>query len=179
MHRLIIAVILLLPGLHAGAASPYAGEESRALKALSPDDVTAYLEGRGMGFAKPAELNGYPGPMHVLELAEGMALTDAQRQASRELMDRHKAEVRALGREYIAAETAVERLFARGDAEPGAVDSAVARAATLQARIRTAHLVTHLAQARILTPEQIRRYAQLRGYGAPQGAPQREHRHAH
>ncbi len=179
MRHLVIAFVLLLPGLQAGAASPYAGEESRALKAMSPEDVAAYLEGRGMGFAKPAELNGYPGPMHVLELADGLALTDAQRESSRALMDRHKAEVRALGREYIVAEAAVERLFARGEAEAAAVDAAVARAAALQARIRTAHLVTHLAQARILSPEQVRSYAQLRGYGAPKAAPDGGHRHAH
>ena len=143
MRRLAVAFILLLPGLQVGAASPYAGEEARELKALSPDDVAAYLEGRGLGFAKPAELNGYPGPMHVLELADGMALSQAQRAATGELMARHKSEVRALGREYLAAEAALERLFARGNAEAAAVDAAVARAAALQARIRTAHLVTH------------------------------------
>ena len=39
------------------------------IKSLSQDDQSALLAGRGMGLARPAELNGYPGPAHVLELA--------------------------------------------------------------------------------------------------------------
>ena len=52
---------------HAHSASPYSGEEKRAVKALSDDDLKNYLEGNGMGFAKAAELNGVPGPKHILE----------------------------------------------------------------------------------------------------------------
>ena len=44
------------------AQSPYAGQESREIKSLSPAEVDGYLAGAGMGFAKAAELNGYPGP---------------------------------------------------------------------------------------------------------------------
>ena len=31
-----------------------------------------YLDGAGMGYARAAELNHFPGPMHVLELAREM-----------------------------------------------------------------------------------------------------------
>jgi hypothetical protein len=42
--------------------SPYAGQEKRAVKTLSPDEeIQALLNGRGMGLAKVAELNHYPG----------------------------------------------------------------------------------------------------------------------
>ena len=61
------------------AASPYVGEQMRAIKSLSQQDVAEYLDGKGMGFAKAAELNGYPGPAHVLELADKLGLTPAQR----------------------------------------------------------------------------------------------------
>ena len=40
------------------------------VNALSPDEVQQYLAGAGMGYAKAAELNHFPGPMHVLELAD-------------------------------------------------------------------------------------------------------------
>ena len=49
--------------------SPYAGQQTRAIKALSPEDLAGLLNGEGRGMAKAAELNGYPGPVHVLELA--------------------------------------------------------------------------------------------------------------
>ena len=67
-----IAVPLLLACVLTGAAaqttphaSAYAGQQSRAIKSLSEQDVDDLLAGRGAGFAKAAELNGYPGPAHV------------------------------------------------------------------------------------------------------------------
>lgn len=154
------------------APSHYAGQEGRRLKALSADEIAGYTEGRGMGFARTAELNGFPGPMHVLEHASALGLSDAQARASRELMDRHKAEVRDLGRQYIAAEEALEALFQRREVDPAALREATDRAARLQGRIRAAHLETHLAQTRLLTAEQVARYNTLRGYGGG-------HRHTH
>lgn len=62
----------------AGDASPYRGEEVRNIKALSEQEIEAYLSGQGMGYAKAAELNSYPGPKHVLELARELGLSPAQ-----------------------------------------------------------------------------------------------------
>jgi hypothetical protein len=42
--------------------------------------LAALLKGEGMGMAKAAELNGYPGPTHVLTLAKELALTESQLQ---------------------------------------------------------------------------------------------------
>ena len=58
---------------------PYAGQQSREIKSMSMQEVGDYLAGKGMGLAKAAELNGYPGPAHVIELAEQLALTTEQR----------------------------------------------------------------------------------------------------
>ena len=41
--------------------SPYAGEQGREIKALSTKDIDDLTQGRGMGLAKAAELNRYPG----------------------------------------------------------------------------------------------------------------------
>jgi hypothetical protein len=180
MRQLLPAIVTALLALPAAAQSPYAGQESRPLKALSPDEVAAYVEGKGQGFARPAELNGFPGPMHVLELADGLGLTAAQREATQRLMDRHKAEVRALGREYIDNEQRLERIFASRTASPEEVAAAVERSAGIHGRIRAAHLVTHLEQAKLLEPGQVKRYAELRGYtGGATTAPSPGHRHTH
>jgi hypothetical protein len=67
------AVVITMLAAGAGLAQhlqPYAGQQDRAIAGLSADEVKAFLDGRGMGLAKPAEVNGYPGPMHVLELAD-------------------------------------------------------------------------------------------------------------
>ena len=175
--RHLAAVIAALAPFTVTAQSPYVGQESRDLKALSADEVASYVEGKGQGFAKPAELNGFPGPMHVLELADGLGLTAEQRTATRRLMERHKAEARALGREYIENERRIERLFASREATPEAVSAAVARSAEILGRIRATHLVTHIEQTRLLEPAQIGKYAALRGYtgGATEPAHHKHH----
>ena len=62
-------------------ASPYAGQQTREIKALSSTQTADLLAGKGMELAKAAELNGYPGPMHTLELATQLELSTEQKQA--------------------------------------------------------------------------------------------------
>jgi len=71
----LIALIVLTLAVTACAlqarSMPYAGQEARDIKALAPDEIRALRDGKGMGLAKAAELNGFAGPAHVLELARG------------------------------------------------------------------------------------------------------------
>lgn len=174
--RILSAVILALGfGLPADAASPYAGEQSREIKALSPQEAAQLRDGAGMGFAKAAELNRYPGPMHALEHGAALRLTDAQRRALEELMSRHKAEARALGAQVLQLEGELDALFATRKATAGAVDATLARIADVTARLRGSHLKAHLETTAILSPAQVDRYVEVRGYAgtsAPAG-----HRH--
>src|SRR6266566_2372668 len=66
----------------AQTTSPYAGQEQRSIKALSDREISDLTEGRGLGLAKAAELNSYPGPLHVLQLANEIGLSDEQRKAA-------------------------------------------------------------------------------------------------
>ena len=149
---------------HDHSAQPYGGQEDRSIKALSADEVKGYLSGAGMGFAKAAELNGYPGPMHSLENAEAMGLTSQQRDSLEKLMHAHKDEVRKLGEEVVRLERELDALFAQRNATPELVDAKLRQVAEAQARVRASHLKTHLATTSMLTPEQIERYKRLRGY---------------
>lgn len=182
----LIAALAAVPALalaqHA-APSPYAGEERRAIKALSEKEVRDLLDGAGMGLAKAAELNRYPGPMHVLEHARELGLTPAQREALAELMRRHKAEARELGAEVVARERELDALFAGGRADPASVDALTGRLAAAQARLRASHLKTHVATRELLSAEQVDRYVKVRGYdgagaqGHGHGAHGGAHRH--
>jgi hypothetical protein len=86
MTRPTLTAVLLLAatatasaGHHAPArVGPYAGLEKRAIKALSDAQIADLRAGRGMGLALPAELNGYPGPVHVLELGDRLGLDAEQ-----------------------------------------------------------------------------------------------------
>jgi hypothetical protein len=143
---------------------PYSGMETRRVKALSGEQIADLMSGRGMGLALAAELNGYPGPLHVLELAETLALTDEQESRARELLDRMKLEAIPIGRRIIDGETMLDSLFAEKKITVGRVAEATKRIAVAQGDLRAAHLRYHLVMADVLSPEQIGRYAKLRGY---------------
>jgi hypothetical protein len=154
------------PSASAPAASPYAGMEGRAVKDLSDQQIADLEAGRGMGLALAAELNGYPGPAHVLELADALQLSNEQRTGTKALLDAMKAETIPLGRQVIAEETALDRLFAERRVTRASLDAATSRIGTAQGDLRAAHLRYHLAMTEKLSPAQLTRYAELRGYEA-------------
>ena len=144
--------------------TPYAGQQDRSIKSLSHQDMEDLLAGQGMGLAKAAELNGYPGPAHVLEHAKALALSDAQREATEALMRAHKARARTLGAELVKSERDMDRAFAHGGIDRALLAKLTGDIGKGQAALREEHLRTHLEQTALLTPEQVRRYAELRGY---------------
>ena len=152
-------------GAHAGHAhGQYAGLQNRAIKALSDQQIADLRAGSGMSLALPAELNGYPGPSHVLELAEPLKLTDPQRVRTRALFEQMQREARAAGEEVIAAEAALDGLFKNRQVNPRSLEQATARAATAQGKLRETHLRYHLSMMEVLSPEQVAQYNRLRGY---------------
>jgi hypothetical protein len=170
MIRLAIAAVLVLVAGHSWAQhqQPYAGLAQRPVKALSDEQIVDLRAGRGMSLALAAELNGYPGPVHVLEHSDALMLTPEQNRRTRELFQAMKAEAVPLGERLIAQETALDRAFAGRTITPRKLAEAMAAIGTTQGELRATHLKYHLSQAAILTPQQLRRYAELRGY-APGG----------
>jgi Spy/CpxP family protein refolding chaperone len=176
-----LAAALLLLALPVAAQGPYAGQQARSIKALSAEQVADLRAGRGMGLALPAELNGWPGPMHVLELADQLGLDAAQRAAVQAQFAAMRSEAVAQGEAVIAAEAALDALFARGAPTPETVGAATLAVGQAQAALRAVHLRFHLATTAVLTPAQRARYGELRGYAATQApAPGHHHqRHRH
>jgi Spy/CpxP family protein refolding chaperone len=160
----------------AESQQPYAGLEQRPVKALSEQQVSDLRAGRGMGLALPAELNGYPGPSHVLENAEALALTADQRERTKALFDAMKAEAIPAGEQLLEQEIKLDGLFASKAITQTALRSATQDIGAAQARLREAHLKYHLAMMTVLTPVQVERYRALRGY-APQGSEPQHHQH--
>jgi Spy/CpxP family protein refolding chaperone len=145
---------------------------------LSDEQIADLRAGRGMGLALPAELNGYPGPVHVLELGERLGLTAEQRTRVQELHAAMKAETVPLGEHLIAQETVLDRLFATKSATPASVQASTTAIGATQGALRLAHLRYHLSTLDVLTPEQVRLYGELRGYGHSGGhghAPAKHH----
>jgi hypothetical protein len=144
--------------------SPYAGMERRRVKALSDQQIADLNAGHGMSMALAAELNGYPGPLHVLELADALQLSGQQRSQTYMLVEAMKAETIPIGRTIISEESALDRLFSTRDVTRASLDAAVARISAAQGQLRASHLRYHLAMVQVLSPAQIALYAKLRGY---------------
>ena len=146
------------------AMSPYAGKEGSEVKALTTEELKAYREGTGMGLAKPAELNHYPGPRHVLDMGADLNLTEAQTARLKAVFDRMHADAVALGGKIIEKEKALDSRFAAGSIDEKTLQKLTSDIAALQAELRAAHLKAHLETKRILTAAQVTRYDELRGY---------------
>jgi len=179
MKRSIRPLVLLLGCIavypvSAAPPAPYDGQERRDIKALSPEEINDYLAGKGMGLAKAAELNRYPGPAHVLELAEPLQLSAAQKRRTEQVFNAMQAEARRQGAVLVERERALDRRFASGTIGAEELRSLLAEIGRVQAEIRRIHLHAHLEQKTILTPAQVDKYHALRGYGSHAG-----HAHRH
>src|SRR5437764_5080020 len=117
------------------AHQPYSGLEARPIKALSDQQIADLKAGRGMGMALAAELNGYPGPLHVLELAEPLQLTDEQHQRMRELTEQMKAEAVPAGEKLIARERALDQAFASQSITPVTLSALTAQIGETQGEL--------------------------------------------
>lgn len=160
---------------HHARASGYAGIQDREIKALSAEQMADLLQGRGMGASLPAELNGVPGPMHVLELAQQLKLTAEQSAQLRAITADMKTSAQQLGRQVIAAEAELDAAFKANAVDEKTIAETTARIASLQGQLRAAHLVAHLQTKRLLSGDQVTAYNVARGYVADAGT--QKHRH--
>lgn len=162
----ICIAAVLAAGVAAAETSPYSGWETRPIKGLSEKDIADLRAGRGMSLALPAELNGYPGPRHVLDLSEQLALTPEQKARTEALFDAMQRRASAVGEQVLEAEARLDRLFTEEGAEPDAVQAATTELGALYGELRFVHLRYHIAMKRILAPTQVAAYQRLRGYGS-------------
>ena len=178
----LTAIALMLPAVVAGQHhhgstghgaphdSSYREQHAAGLRGLSAKELDDLRAGRGMGLARAAELNGYPGPRHVLDAARDGSLTlsaDQQQAVERVFADMER-EAKRVGLQVIAEERALESAFGRGGITESELGDHVRRVAAVQAELRAVHLRAHVATRAVLRDEQVRRYNALRGYaGSP------------
>jgi hypothetical protein len=147
--------------------SPYAGQEQREIKSLSADDIGELRRGGGWGMAKAAELNGYPGPVHLLDLQVEIGLSSEQIAAITVIYEKMKRNAIPLGEEMIRGERALEESFLRGAADEKTLAEALDGIARVRRDLRFTHLAAHLKVKPLLTEQQTTAYWTLRGYDTP------------
>lgn len=148
------------------AASPYVDQQHSDVRGLSASEIEELRTGAGMGMARPAELNGYPGPLHVLELADELDLDDDQRAAVQAVRSDMLAEAVPIGEDILDAYAALEEAFRNRSIDADSLRMRLERIAGLYEDLRFVHLAAHLDTAPLLTEHQTMRYIELRGYDA-------------
>jgi len=184
MRFVLFGLLALFTGfdaahLAAQSPAPYKGQQAREIKALSAEDIQSLLKGEGMGLAKAAELNLFPGPLHVLQLTGDLSLSERQKGEVQGVFDRMKTRAVALGRRIVELERELDRAFATRSIEARSLERQVAEISRLQGELRSVHLAAHLETLPLLTPHQARRYAELRGYLDGPSAPEQFPGHGH
>ena len=173
MKNIASFILLLIPCISlASDQSPYVEEERRSIKSLSDREIESLRRGDGMGFAKLAELNHYPGPKHVLEISDELVLSPSQLAATKSLYEEMQLSAAALGEKLVVAESQLDRKFKDESVTSQALETELLEIGRLRAQLRYVHLEAHLRQRRLLSAEQISKYDSVRGY---QGA---EHDHS-
>jgi len=169
VKTLLLALLLCTPLStlaqhgHAGQ-TPYAGMQNRAIKSLSDNDINELRRGGGWGLALAAELNGMPGPAHLLELKDKIPLAGDQVDKTQVLLDEMRKAAIPTGERFIAAEKALEAAFASGKVDETSLRRLLADTESARTELRFIHLSQHYKTVQFLTPEQIKRYNILRGY---------------
>lgn len=163
---------------HGATASPYARSDAYpGVQGLTAQEVRDLREGNGMGQARAAELNGYPGPKHLLDMQTQIGLTSEQRDTVSRLYARMKERTTALGERVLVEEGRLEEMFRTRTATPEALAAQVRVVESLRGELRLAHLATHLETLPLLTQAQVAQYNAMRGYGASSAADDHMHMH--
>ncbi len=179
-NLLVIAIIVILVGIiflnfnnsesvNEETTSPYVGQETRGIKSLSQQDIEGLKKGSGTpfgGMAKLAELNGYPGPKHVLDFEEKLELTNNQKNQIEIIYDEMKSESIILGEQIISIEQELDDSFDSDSITSEYLKKKVDESAKTYGDLRNIHLQAHLEMIKILTSEQVKKYNDLRGYSS-------------
>jgi len=134
----------------------------QAAEACSAEFDKVVGEGRGFGLAFAADQNGYPGPLHVLELKDRLKLTADQEAKAQALLHAMFVESKPKSARLLEAEAKLRRLFADRAADDAAARAAVAEVERARSEVRLVHLLTHLKTRELLTEDQRRIYHEAR-----------------
>jgi len=173
LKKIMLSVSFVLP-LSVGAEesssyslSKYAGQEQQKIKSLTPSDIAELQRGGGWGLAKAAELNGVPGPAHLLELKDKVPLTTEQIEKITKIYRTMQTDAIEQGLKLIELERGLELHFQNRSINDAILQDYLANIAHARMTLRYIHLATHLLTPEILTEAQITTYNQLRGYDKP------------
>ncbi len=144
--------------------SKYSGQQTREIKSLSATDIAILERGGGWGFAKAAELNGMPGPAHILEFKKELGLEKVQVDKVTKIFGDMRMKAVKQGKIFIDLERELEAMFRNKTVTDEMLKFTLDKIAEARKKLRYVHLNAHLEVVGILTPAQVKHYNVLRGY---------------
>ena len=151
-------------GQHNSFRSPYVEQLDSPVRGLNSSEVDNLLNGRGSGYARMAELNGYPGLRHVLDLSSELNLSAQQTEEIEVAFEQMESRAKSLGQTIVNKEQKLSEAFASGTISDDELERATNELAQLYGELRKTHLQAHLNINPLLSTEQIQKYNELRGY---------------
>ena len=153
-----------LAAQHNEHTSEYVGQEKREIKSLSESDIEELKAGKGWGLAKAAELNGVPGPSHVLEMKAEISLSETQEEKIAMIFEKMQQQAMQLGTQLIEKERELNAAFASREIDTERLKELTSELGKIKAGLSYTHLAAHLETKTVLTEQQIQQYNELRGY---------------
>ena len=129
-----------------------------------PTDRDGLEKTEGLGMAMAAEMNGYPGPKHVLELKDSLNLSQEQIKHVQTFFEDMRQEALALGKAIISAEENLNDAFRSGRMTEDSLRVQSTEIGKLRGQLRAVHLGAHLRTKVMLTELQLDNYMRLRGH---------------
>jgi Spy/CpxP family protein refolding chaperone len=160
MKLMMMLSIRGLPGLLVLAALALLAAPTAP--AQIPPDRDGLLNGEGMGMAACAESNGFPGPKHVLDLADKLGLTAKQKAEVQEIYDDMLARARSTGKMIVKVEGELNDQFNSGMLKQESVEEDAESIGRMRGTLRGIHLGAHVRTKEVLTPKQVELYVALR-----------------
>jgi Spy/CpxP family protein refolding chaperone len=127
-----------------------------------PSDIESLENSEGAGMASYADLNGYPGPKHILDMQEKLNLSEEQLKDVQSIFEAMKENAQAKGEAIIAKEVELEQLFRLGKATESEAKTLSRTIGTLRGELRAVHLTAHVQAKQVLTKEQVTTYNSIR-----------------
>lgn len=164
MARRIVATLALGFALLAGLAIGGLGWNRDTGSAAPAKPAVTAQAPLSSGDVRNAERNLFPSPETALQMADHLALDQSQRQRLRNLQQAADGEVLALARRIAAEEQRLDRAFAEDNIDLNRIDTITGNIGVMQAELRAARLRSHLATRRLLTADQVLRFAEINGF---------------
>lgn len=149
---------------HNNFRSPYVEQLDSPVRGLSFEEVDNLLNGQGAGYARTAELNGYPGLRHVLDLSSQLNLSFQQEKEIQAAFEQMKSQVKSIGETIVSKEQKLSKAFASREITNTELEKQTSELAELYGELRKTHLQAHLQINPLLSTKQIKKYNQIRGY---------------